>query len=252
MDRPAITVRTGTLRPTRRAVRANLGGFATDSRYSRASLVAGSDSHHSSMSSPATSSLSPSETREEIPTPIRDRCSTKAKPAPPVDCSARPAHPGLGWRAANVASRPALVSATPKLAGPTIRMPWRRQMPSNSVRPAPLSPAASTTSALTPRCPHSSAIPTTAAAGVAMTARSTSPGSAAADGTQGTPSSSVTAGLTAYTGPEKPPVTMLCRMARPTEPGRGLAPMTATEAGASTCRRLATSADRSRSATASR
>jgi hypothetical protein len=45
---------------------------------------------------------------------------------------------------------------------------------------------------------------------------------------------------------------MLPRMARPTEPGRRLAPMTATEAGASTCRRLATSADRSRSATASR
>ena len=85
-----------------------------------------------------------------------------------------------------------------------------------------------------------------------MTARSTSSGSAAADGTQGTPSSSVTAGLTAYTGPEKPPVTMFRRMARPTEPGRRLAPMTATEAGASTCRRLATPADRSRSATASR
>ena len=49
-DRPTITVRTGMLRPTRRAVRANLGGFAIDSRYSRASLVAGSDSHHSSMS----------------------------------------------------------------------------------------------------------------------------------------------------------------------------------------------------------
>ena len=45
---------------------------------------------------------------------------------------------------------------------------------------------------------------------------------------------------------------MFCRMARPTDPGRRLAPMTATEAGVSTCRRLATSADRSRSATASR
>ena len=133
-----------------------------------------------------------------------------------------------------------------------MRMPWRRQMRSSSVRPAPSSPAASTTSALTPRRPHSSAIPGTAAAGVAMTARSTSSGKAAADGRQGTPSSSATAGLTAYTGPGKLPVTMLCRMARPTEPSRRPAPMTATEAGARTCRRLATLADRSRSATVSR
>ena len=146
----------------------------------------------------------------------------------------------------------ALVSATPKLPGPTIRMPWRRQMPSSSARPAPSSPLGSTTRPLTPRRPHSSAIPATAAAGVAMTARSTSPGSAAADGTQGTPSSSVAVGLTAYTGPGKPPLTMLRKMIRPTEPGRRLTPMTATEAGARMCRRLATPADRSRSATTSR
>jgi hypothetical protein len=45
---------------------------------------------------------------------------------------------------------------------------------------------------------------------------------------------------------------MFCKIARPIDPGRRLAPITATEAGASTCRRLATSAERSRSATASR
>ena len=43
-----------------------------------------------------------------------------------------------------------------------------------------------------------------------------------------------------------------CKIARPTDPGRRLAPMTATEAGISTCRMLATSADRSRTATVSR
>jgi len=54
-----------------------------------------------------------------------------------------------------------------------------------------------------------------------MTAKSTCPGSSAADGTQGTPSSSDAPGLTAYTGPGKPPVTMLRKMARPTDPGAG-------------------------------
>ena len=116
------------VRPTRRAVRANLGGFPIDSRYSRASLVCSSTSHHCSMSVPDTSSLSPKETRVEIPTPSRDRCSTSTKPVPPVDCKASPAVPAAGWRAANVASRPMPGLATPKLAGPTIRMPWRRQM----------------------------------------------------------------------------------------------------------------------------
>ena len=103
----------------------------------------------------------------------------------------------MGWRAANVASRDMLVLATPKEAGPTIRMPWRRQIPSSSMRAAPSRPVVITTRALTPRCPHCSAMPGTAAAGAVMTARSTSLGSAAADGTHGTPSSSAAPGLTA-------------------------------------------------------
>ncbi len=45
---------------------------------------------------------------------------------------------------------------------------------------------------------------------------------------------------------------MFSRMARPTDMCRRLTPITATDAGVSTWRRLATSADRSRSATASR
>ena len=86
--------------------------------------------------------------------------------------------------------------ATPKLAGPTIRMPWRRQISSSSARAGPGSPAATTTSALTPRRPQSSATPSTAPAGTAMTARSTWSGSAAADGRQAMPSSSAAPGLT--------------------------------------------------------
>ena len=85
-----------------------------------------------------------------------------------------------------------------------------------------------------------------------MTARSTWSGSSAADGRQPMPSSSAACGLTGYTGPGKPPSIRFCKIARPTDPGRRLAPMTATEAGISTCRMLATSADRSRTATVSR
>ena len=66
------------------------------------------------------------------------------------------------------------------------------------------------------------------------------------------PSSSAAPGLTGYTGPLKPPVMMLRRMTRPTDPRRRLAPMTASEAGISACRMLATSADCSRTATVSR
>ena len=132
----------------------------------------------------------------EIPTPSRDRCSASTKPVPPVDCSARPAVPAAGWLAASVAFRPMLGLATPKLAGPIIRMLWRRQISSSSARAGPLSPAAITIRALTPRRPQSSATPSTAAGGTVMTARSTCSGSAAADGRQPMPSSSAAAGLT--------------------------------------------------------
>ncbi len=176
----------GLARPTARAVRANLRGFPNESRYSTASLVAASDCHHSSMSLLDTSSLSPSETNEEIPMPSRDRCWSRTMPTPP-DCSASPARPGPGWCAENVASREEAVLATPKEVGPTSRMPWRRQMASSSARAAASRPEAVTTRALTPRCPQSSAISATAAPGAAMTARSTGSGSAAADLTQGIP-----------------------------------------------------------------
>ena len=220
-DRATLTARTGIARPRVRAARVNLRGFPTDSRYSKASFVAASDPSHCSTSLAETSSLSPSDTKEETPTPSRDRCCSITTPTPP-DCSARPARPARGWRAASVASRPTLVLATPKVAGPTIRMPWRRQMPSSSARPAPVSPEVITTSALTPRRPQSSATPATSRAGTAITARSTCSGSAAADGIHGTPSSSAAPGLTAYTGPGKPPEMTFRNTIRPADPGAGL------------------------------
>ena len=71
-DRPASTARTGMLAPTRRAVRANLRGLPNDSMYSTASLVMPSCSHHISMSLLETSSLLPTDAKEEMPMPSRD------------------------------------------------------------------------------------------------------------------------------------------------------------------------------------
>ena len=183
------------MRQTARAVRANLRGFPNESRYSTASFVASSDFHHISMSLPDTSSLSPRETKEEIPMPSRDKCSSRTMPTPP-DCSARrPSRPRMMDRERCVQMRGRVGHA--ETVGPTSRMPWRRQMPSNSVLAAPSKPDVVTTRALTPRRPHSSAIATTAVSGAAMTARSTGSGSAVTDGAQGMPSSSAALGLTA-------------------------------------------------------
>ncbi len=66
-DRPPMTVSTGSLRPTRRAVRANPRGLPNDSTYSTASLVCSSCSHQVSMSLLETSYLSPTEANDDTP-----------------------------------------------------------------------------------------------------------------------------------------------------------------------------------------
>jgi hypothetical protein len=130
-------------------------------------------------------------------------------------------------------------------------MPCRRQTARRSAPSAP-TPEVITTRARTPRRPHACATSFTAATGTVSTARSTGSGRSAAAGTQEMPSMAWPCGLTAYTRPANPLATRLCRMARPTVRGRRLAPITATDSGASTDRRLATSARLSRLATDSR
>ncbi len=109
-----------------------------------------------------------------------------------------------------------------------------------------------TTRDRTPRCPHCAATSVTAASGTAITATSTCSGRSVTDARQCRPSSELARGLTGYTSPGNPPVTMLCRISRPTVPRRRLAPTTATDAGRSRCRRLATAAWLSLAATESR
>ena len=164
----------------------------------------------------------------------------------------RPVTPGLAGRAANVASRPRLGTATPKQSGPTRRMPWRRVMASRLALCFGSRPDVITTRDRTPRWPHCAATSSTWAAGTAITARSAGSGRSSGEARLGSPATWAARGFTTESRPRYPAALMLSRMARPTVPRRRLAPITATEVGAKMCRRLATSALLSRSATAPR
>ena len=80
-----------------------------------------------------------------------------------------------------------------------------------------------------------------------MTASSTSSSTSAIERTVGRPATSPPFALTRCSGPEKPAASRLRTTSPPTVPGRRDAPITATEAGRSTCATAATSAARSRS-----
>ena len=101
-----------------------------------------------------------------------------------------------------------------------------------------------------PRRPQSLITCSTAAPGTATIARSTGSGSETTDGYARRRWTQRRCGFTGCSTPGKCAATMLRSTAPPTEPGRSLAPTTATDRGASTCRRLATSAARSRRSTA--
>src|SRR5690348_6662804 len=102
-----------------------------------------------------TSYLSPTEANEDTPMPSSDMCRSSEIPIPP-DWTTRPAAPGAGWPAANVASSPRGGTATPKQLGPTRRMPCRRHTASRS-GPWEPRPEVTTTRDRTPRRPQRSA-----------------------------------------------------------------------------------------------
>lgn len=203
----------------RRAVLANWRALPNDSRYKTASSVLSSAPHHSSRSVPETSSISPTETSEEIPMPSRANCSARAAPTPP-DWTAIPALPGRGQRTACVASSAIPGTATPKEAGPSSRMLPCLVAASRPDSCSGVRPEVITARALTPRPPHSRATSTTDAGGTVTTARSGASGRSATDGTHRMPSMSPSCRLTAYTAPGKPPSRMPSRTARPRDPGR--------------------------------
>ena len=137
--------------------------------------------------------------------------------------------------------------------GPTRRMPAARHTSSRSdwrARPsAPLSPnpADITTRPCTPFSPHAVAMSITEAAGTAMKATSTGPGTSAIDAYAGTPCTASAVGFTGYTTPVNGRESRLWNRRPPIDDGSREAPITATALGSSSARTAFAAAIRSRS-----
>ncbi len=258
-ERPLLTAITGLRAATRRAICPNRRGLPNDSRYSPITSVPSSFSQYRSRSLPERSALFPVDTKDDKPRPRRAASVIAAMPKAPLwDAKATPPAGGAtGAKVALSATSPAVLS-TPRQFGPTSRMPLARQTSSSSAwrarprAPTSANPAERTTSARTPAAPHSRATWTTAAAGTATTASSTGSGTAAIERYAGRPPTTSSRGWTTDRRPRYPAVRRLLSTAAPTDPSRLDTPMTATEAGRSTCATAAVAAIWSRSSNRAR
>ncbi len=183
--RPLFTATIGVFRASERAIRVNLRGLPNDSRNSATTVVVSSAAQYCNRSLPDTSSLAPTSTNWEMPTPRRWACSRAAMPSVP-DWVRKPTPPGRTTTGANVPCNemPSAVLITPIDSGPRTRMPtdrarstMRRTVPSGSWS----NPALTTIRPPTRLVPHSSTTSSTFAAGTATIARSTSSGTASTD-----------------------------------------------------------------------
>ena len=189
------------------------------STYSAASLVRRSWSHQVSMSLLDTSRL------VCRPNERRDTDAQLALGAPAGDPMPRtgrrdPRCLESGWAAPNVASR--LTDRAPPCrsrSGPTAAC--RNCGRWTAVRAAAAQAGGDDREGPEPRSPHCAATFGTCAAGTAITARSTPSGKASADATQARPSRAAARGLTGYTMPENPPVTMFRKISGPRFPAAG-------------------------------
>jgi hypothetical protein len=111
--------------------------------------------------------------------------------------------------------------------------------------PASANPAAKTTSPPQPRRPAARTTSGTPAAGIATTTASTGSGRSSIAATHGRPCTSRRVGCTPQTGPGKPSAARLRSVASPYEPGRSVAPTTATERGRSSRERSSSAPDES-------
>ena len=190
----------------------------------------GSCSQNSSRSLAVMSARLPTETKDETPTPFAAARSIRARPSAPLWVT-KPMSPVGGSLGAKVALRRCAGSVLrmPRQLGPTSLMPASRQMSSNSRSrrapsgPASAKPADRTTRARAPATAHSRATARTAAAGTAITARSTAPAISSTLATAARPWTFFAAGFTGWMGPAKPEARRLRRTAPPTpvRPARG-------------------------------
>src|SRR6516162_6095370 len=104
--------------------------------------------------------------------------------------------------------------------------------------PSSAKPAVMITAARVPRSPSSPIKEGTVSAGIAMTAMSGARGRLAIFGWTMSPSIVVCFGLTSIISPAKPARRRLRAITAPTEPGRGLAPINATDSGLNSLSRL--------------
>lgn len=184
------------------------------------------------QSATSTSTMSPSDTICEKPTPLAAAQSTSEAAMAP-DCDKSAISPG----AAGIWKKPALSlsggSIRPSPLGPMMRRRWGRAASSIFCRRpfSFVSPAVMTTAARVPFSPSSLISPGTVTAGVMMTARSGTPGMSPTDAWQRRPASVWYFGLTGQISPSKPPATIFSSTMEPSDRGLFEAPTTATDFG---------------------
>ena len=190
------------------------------------------------MSPKSTSSMSPSDTRWENPKPRGSAQSCTAVTIAP-DWATKARLPDAELRCEKLAFKRNVGERMPRQLGPMMRVPcgcvawskaWARGSPSSARVPSP-KPAVMTTTALVPCSPRERTSPGIEAGGVARTASSGASGRASTDGTLWTPRMTSPRGFTNDSAGPKPPACRFLAMTFPTEPGRALAPTSATERG---------------------
>ncbi len=219
---PLLTTMVGFTRASWRAMRENLRGLPTLSRYSPTTAVRSSSSQYCRASLPDTSARLPADRNERSPRPRRSALDSTATPSPP-DWLNRARAPGLGRVGATEALRltAGSVLMMPKLLGPITRIPLARARRTTSCwsstpsSPSSANPLLTTTAPLTPRSTHWASTSGTEAAGTVTTARSTGPGTSDTEAWATEPPTSKASRLTTWTGPVNPPSVMACSTRAP-------------------------------------
>ena len=183
---PLFRATTGLVRPSRRAIRANLRGLPKPCRCSTTTSVRASACQCCSRSLPDTSARSPIDTNADSPSERRSASARKV-PASAPDWDRTPTRPTGGAVPAKVACRriAGSVLTTPMAFGPISRMPpARASRTTSSSRARPSGPASAkppdtTTRPRTRLSAQARTTSATSAAGTAMTARSTASGTEA-------------------------------------------------------------------------
>ncbi len=164
-------------------MRANLRALPNDSVYIPITRVGASSSKNWSRSLPEMSALSPSDTKVDTPIPsvcTRSRIDDPSEP----DCSENPTPPSGSVPGTSVAciATSGLATSTPRLPGPIMRIPYRRQWATSSGTSSPAGAVVITIAPRTRWVAQARSTGSSSSWGTATIARCTSPGTASIDG----------------------------------------------------------------------